>query len=125
MKTFKRGAVMLLIEEAVSQLKFAENNSGEQIVIHMDEGKMFWVVRDDETTYLDRYGIAEFQYLRPDYNTKQCVLDDADFKGTIAEWEWTTFIIGSDFSDFCEAIFMQIVDFSAICDEYCIEGYEY
>lgn len=101
------------ITEAIKELKNANdkhNCGSDRVKIYINEnGELYHTIQQANWSNQGDTEILSFEYSRPDYNTEQSLLDENDFDGTIAEWDWDNFIGSSDSIDYTERLLEEAI----------------
>lgn len=110
------------IIEAVSELYDApdKHNCGSDMVkVYINErAELYVVVQSSMYSNGDDEVIVSFRWSRPDYNTDQELLDQNEYTGTVAEWDWDNFTCGEDFNNYVEELLDKAIE---MCYEHDIE----
>lgn len=104
-----------IIKEAVNELKnaFDKHNCGsDRVKIYINEkGELYHTIQEANWTNQGHTEILRFKYSRPEYNsTTQEMLDENQFEGTIAEWDWDNFTCSEDYMNYVEELLAQAIE---------------
>ncbi len=68
-------------------------------------GRLYHTIQQSDWTNEGDLEILRFNYTCPAYNTEQAFLDECNYIGTIADWDWDNFTSGEDFNNYVEELF--------------------
>ena len=114
MTIINKEALKEAIENAVNELKGApdRHNCGNYKVkiYHDGDAELYHTIQQGNWYNQGHELIIQFEYSRPDYDTDQTLLDENDYEGSIADWDWENFTAGEDFSNFVEQQLDQAIE---------------
>jgi hypothetical protein len=103
-----------LIKEAINELKNAydkHNCGSDRVKIYVNEyGELYHTIQQANSFNQGHSEILRFEYSRPEYDTTQDMLDEAEFEGTIEEWDWDNFTCGEDYMNYVEELLDKAVE---------------
>ena len=103
-----------IIEKAVNELKNAydkHNCGSDRVKIYLnEEGEMYHTIQQSNWSNQGHTEILRFEYSRPEYDTTQDMLDEAEFEGTIEEWDWDNFTCSVDYSNYVERLLDEAIE---------------
>lgn len=103
-----------IIKEAVAELKnaFDKHNCGsDRVKIYINEkGELYQTIQQANWTNQGDTEILRFEYSRPEYDTAQDMLDENEYEGTIAEWDWDNFTYGEDYMNYVEELLDRAIE---------------
>ena len=104
-----------IIKEAVSELKNAydkHNCGSDKVKIYVnEEGELYHTIQQANWSNQGHTEILRFEYSRPEYDsTTQEMLDENEFTGTTAEWDWDNFTCGEDYSNYVEQLLDEAIE---------------
>jgi hypothetical protein len=114
MITISKKELKSKIEEVVNELQNApdkHNCGGYMVKVYLnEEGELYHTIQQENWWNQGDTEILRAEYSRPDYDTTQDMLDEAEYEGTIAEWDWENFTAGDDYSNYIEELLDRAMD---------------
>ena len=115
MKSISREDLKEVIILGVNELEhaFDKHNCGSDMVkVYLNgDSELYHTIQQSNSWNQGDTEILSFEYSRPEYNsTTQEMLDDSDYKGTIAAWDWENFTCSDDFDNYVEELLYKAID---------------